>query len=134
MRVSPCRSRATVGSRRGKSSDGRFLYYSNNTPAILRMPVTGGPSTTVVRMAEETGFGGEWVLSATGIYWLRLRTTSGPLVEFVAFATGVSVPVLALDTAYDHGSGFSVSKDERWLTYSHREYDGSDVMMIEGLR
>ena len=117
-----------------ESSDGRFLYYSNNTRAILRMPVTGGPSTAVVRMAEETGFGGEWVLSATGIYWLRLRTTSGPLIEFVAFATGVSVPVLALDTAYDYGSGFSVSKDERWLTFSHREYDGSDVMMIEGLR
>jgi Tol biopolymer transport system component len=117
-----------------ESSDGRYLYYSDNTRAIWRMPVTGGPSTMIVQMADETAFGGEWVLSASGIHWLRLRTTSGPLIEFLAFATGVSVPVVALDTAYDYGSGFSVSKDEQWLAFSHREYDGSDVMMIEGMR
>jgi hypothetical protein len=117
-----------------ESSDGRFLYYSNSARAIWRMPVNGGEPTVVVRLADETAFGGEWVLSSKGIYWLNLRTSPGPSIEFFGFATGISVPALALSPAYDHGSGFSVSRDERWLVFSHREYDGSDIMMMEGLQ
>jgi Tol biopolymer transport system component len=116
-----------------ESRDGRFLYYSNNAPAIWRMPTSGGQPTLVLSLAKETPFGGEWVLADDGIYWLNLAASPDAAIEFFAFDTERSTPVL-VPPAYDHGSGFSVSKDRRCLLFSQRAYDGSDIMMMEGFR
>ena len=117
-----------------ESSDGRFLYYSNGTPAIWRKPVEGGDSTLVLRFPSETAWGGEWVLSDAGIYWLNIQASPRPAIEFFSFATARVTRAVTPPGNYAYGSGFSVSRDGQWLVFAQRDYEGSDLMMIDGVR
>jgi Tol biopolymer transport system component/DNA-binding winged helix-turn-helix (wHTH) protein len=117
-----------------ESSDGRFLYYSNGTPAIWRKPVKGGDSTLILRFPSETAWGGEWVLSDAGIYWLNIQASPRPAIEFFSFATARVTRAVTPPGNYAYGSGFSVSRDGRWLVFAQRDYEGSDLMMIDGVR
>jgi hypothetical protein len=117
-----------------ESSDGRFLYYSNDQPAIWRMPAEGGNSKLVLSFPSETAWGGEWALSDAGIYWLNIQASPRPAIEFFSFATASVTRAVTPPGNYAHGSGFSVSRDGRWLVFAQRDYDGSDLMMIDGVR
>ena len=117
-----------------ESSDGRFLYYSTGTPAIWRKPVEGGDSTLLLRFPSETAWGGEWVLSDTGIYWLNIHASPRPAIDFFSFATARVTRAVTPPGNYAYGGGFSVSRDGRWLVFAQRDYEGSDLMMIDGVR
>jgi dipeptidyl aminopeptidase/acylaminoacyl peptidase len=117
-----------------ESSDGRFLYYSNDRPAIWRMPAGGGHPTLILRFPSETAWGGEWVLSDDGIYWLNIQASPRPAIEFFSFATAGVKRAVTPPGNYAYGSGFSVSRDGRWLVFAQRDYEGSDLMMIDGVR
>ena len=118
----------------GLSRDGRFLYYSTGTPAIWRKPVEGGDSTLLLRFPSETAWGGEWVLSDTGIYWLNIHASPRPAIDFFSFATARVTRAVTPPGNYAYGGGFSVSRDGRWLVFAQRDYEGSDLMMIDGVR
>ena len=119
-----------------ESRDGRFLFYSTaaHAPAIWRMPVSGGTPTLVLKLPEGTAWGGEWVLTDSGIYWLNREASPRPAVEFLSFATGRVTRAVTPLGAYDTGSGFAISPDDRWLVFTQREYSSSDIMMMEGIR
>jgi Tol biopolymer transport system component len=120
-----------------ESRDGRFLFYSTapaRAPAIWRMPVSGGTPTLVLNFPEGTSWGGEWVLTDSGIYWVNREASPRPAIEFLSFVTGSVTRAVTPLGAYDTGSGFSVSPDGRWLVFTQREYSSSDIMMMEGIR
>ena len=113
------------------SSDGRFIYYSTNRPALWRMPVDGGPSDLVLAFPQGTAWGGEWVAAKHGIYWMNFAASPRPTIEFLSFATGQVTKVFMPLVDYDAGGGFSVSSDETWLVLGQRDYFTSDIMMID---
>jgi Tol biopolymer transport system component/DNA-binding winged helix-turn-helix (wHTH) protein len=117
-----------------ESSDGRFLYYSNSARELWRVPVDGGDRTLILRFPSETSWGGEWVLSDDGIYWLNVKASPRPSIEFFSFATSGVTRVVTPSKVYDYGGGFSLSRDGRWLVFAQRDYEASDLMMIDGLR
>ena len=117
-----------------ESSDGSSLYYSNDGWSIWRMPVGGGPPAFVLRLPDNTAYGGEWMPRPNGIYWLNQVATPRPAIEFFDFRTRRSLPAIVPSGPYDDGSGFSVSKDGRWAVFSQRDYHGADIMMIDRTR
>ena len=117
-----------------ESTDGRFLYYSTNRPALWRMPVGGGPSELVLEFPQITAWGGEWVPAKNGIYWMNYAASPRPTIEFLSFATGQVTKVFTPAVDYDVGGGFSVSSDESWLVLGQRDYFTSDIMMIDKWR
>jgi Tol biopolymer transport system component/DNA-binding winged helix-turn-helix (wHTH) protein len=130
-------TQVTTGGGAGKvwaSSDGRFLYYSTNRPAVWRMPVGGGPSELVLEFPQGTAWGGEWVAARNGIYWMNFSALPRPAIEFLSFATGQGTKVFMPLVDYDAGGGFSVSSDESWLVFGQRDYFTSDIMMIDKWR
>ena len=115
------------GAKAWESSDGRFLYYGDDTPAIWRMPAAWW--TADARVSPSGWYGhtaASGYLLRPGIYWLNGHVASRPAIELFAFATGRSVPSITLAGPYDDGSGFSVSKDGRWVVFSQRDYEGSE--------
>jgi Tol biopolymer transport system component/predicted Ser/Thr protein kinase len=126
------------GIRAWESSDGASLYYtkssSNGERAIWRRPSRGGEATLVFRLPDNTTWGGEWMPRPDGIHWLNLQSTPRLAIEFFSFASGRSDRVIVPVGPYDHGSGFSVSKDGRWAVFSQLDYHGADVMLIDERR
>jgi Tol biopolymer transport system component/predicted Ser/Thr protein kinase len=117
-----------------ESSDGRFLYYSTGTPApaIRRMSTGGGATTLIFRLPAGTAWGGEWVLTDSGIYWVNGQTLPRAAIEFLSLTTGRVTPAVTPAGVFDEGGGFSVSRDSGWIVFGQRDYDGSDIMMIDG--
>ena len=83
----------------------------------------------LVRHTAATGY-----VTGPGIYWLNGQVARRPAIELFAFATGHSVPSITLAAPYDDGSGFSVSKDGRWVVFPQRDYQGSEIMLVQGFR
>jgi len=121
-----------------ESSNGTSLYYTKSSPdgqrAIWRRPLLGGEATLVLRLPENTAWGGEWVPRSDGIYWLNLQATPRLAIQFFNFASGRSNSVIVPVGPYDHGSGFSVSKDGRWALFSQLDYHGADIMRVDRRR
>ena len=108
--------------------------YATNTPAIWRIPSGGGAPTLVLPLAKNTTAGGEWVPVLDGIYWMNTGAPRRVRFEFFSFASGLSTQAIEPPGSYDYGSGFSVSRDGRWLLFAQREYQGANIMMIEGFQ
>jgi Tol biopolymer transport system component len=117
-----------------ESRDGRFLYYSNDAPAIWRKPTGPGDRALVLELPAGTAWGGEWFLASDGIYWLNGKASPRPAIEFFSFATGRVRRAVTPSGAFDDGGGFSVAPDGRWLVFGQRDYHGSDIMVIEGIQ
>ena len=117
-----------------ESRDGRFVYYSTSqpAPAIWRVATSRGEPELVFRLPAETPWGGEWILADNGIYWVNGKASP---------RTGHRV--LQLCDGSDHSGGHAFRglrcrrrllylPDGRWLVFGQRDYQGSDIMMIEG--
>ncbi len=115
-----------------ESNDGRSLYYADTTRGIWQMPADGGQPTLILQQPEGTAWGGEWIPTPEGIYWRKVSVPRDT-IELFTFATRQSVPAILPAGELEGGSGFSVSKDRRWVVFSQRDYHGSDIMMVEGL-
>jgi Tol biopolymer transport system component/DNA-binding winged helix-turn-helix (wHTH) protein len=120
------------GVRAAESSDGRFLYYSTQS-SIWRQPLAGGERTHVMHLPRETAWGGEWVLTSRGIYWINEELKPQPSIDFYDFSNQRSTLLLALPEIYDSGAGFSISPDGNWLVFGQRDYQASDIVIAEGL-
>ncbi len=117
-----------------ESRDGRFLYLSNDAPAIWRQATAGTEPTLVFRLPAFTAWGGEWSLSDHGIYWVNRQASPLPAIEFFDFAAGASTRVVAPSGLLDEGGLLSVAPDGQWLVFNQRDYHSSDIMMIDGFK
>jgi Tol biopolymer transport system component/DNA-binding winged helix-turn-helix (wHTH) protein len=123
------------GLRAGESQDGRFLYYSKNPPAIWKMPVNGGgEETLVLELPVLPGWGGEWTVMASGIYFEKVEATRPASVHFFDFATRRTDKMIDFAGAPEPGGGFVMSPDRRWLLYTERKYFNVDIMVIDDIR
>ena len=116
-----------------ESHDGRFLYYANSAREIWRIPLGGGRRRKILTLPDRTTWGGHWVATSTGLYWLNMDARSRPAIEFLDFATAQVTRAVTPLGIFDLGSGFAVSRDDRWLVYAQRDYLGSDLVMLESV-
>jgi Tol biopolymer transport system component/predicted Ser/Thr protein kinase len=114
-----------------ESRDGRFLFYAHGTRAIWRMPVAGGDSMRIFEFADHVDWGGEWVVTDHGLYFLNVGPSRRPTIELFDFSTGRTTPLITLPAPYDIGSSFAVSPDGTWLIYPQRDFVKSEIMMID---
>jgi Tol biopolymer transport system component len=119
-----------------ESKDGKFLYYSKQGPAgIWRVPVDGGDEMPIPELAEAAGRQRYWSLTDSGIYFVQMRTTLGPVLKFFDFQTHAVTQVLALDKDPVGGmAGLSVSPDGAWVLYAQADQDTARIMLVEGFQ
>lgn len=117
-----------------ESTDGSVVHYADENGHIWRTPAAGGAPTLVLQRPRKAAYGGEWLARPQGIYRVNEQARPRLAIEFFAFATGRSAPVRVPAGPYDRGSGFSVSKDGRWMVYSQMDYHGADIMLIDNWR
>jgi Tol biopolymer transport system component/DNA-binding winged helix-turn-helix (wHTH) protein len=118
-----------------ESPDGQFLYYTKvRAPGIWRRPVMGGEETFVLDH-HRAGFWRYWTVVERGIYFATAERPEQPLIEFYSFATSQVTPVAVLEKGLNlRASGLAVSPDGRWLIWTQRDQDGSDIMLMENFR
>ena len=113
-----------------ESRDGRFVLYSDESRSIWRMPVGGGPSERVLDFLQQPNWGGEWVPTDGGIFFLNIGGSRQTTVELFEFATGRTRTVHTLPGLYDGGSGFTISRDGAWLVYPQRDLARTEIMLL----
>ena len=84
---SAIRVTTSQGRKAWASSDGRFLYFSNETPAVWRLPLAGGVPERLFELPRGTAWGGEWALSSQGIYWIN-KSSGRTSIDLFTFADG----------------------------------------------
>jgi Tol biopolymer transport system component len=107
-----------------ESPDGKTLYYLQPVPekGIWKTPVQGGEETQVTGGYVDTF---SFSVTGEGIFYV---SRSQGLIQFLSFSTGRIRPVVVSDRRI---SGLSVSPDRRFLVFSQRAQDSSDLMLIE---
>ena len=113
-----------------ESRDGQFVFYSDRTYGIWRMPVAGGPSERLLDFPHSPTWGGEWVPTERGIFFVNVGGSPQATFDLFDFATRRSSTVLTLPGLYDDGSGFTVSRDGAWLMYTQRDVARSEIMQM----
>jgi len=131
---SPVQVTRDRGLKAQESRDGRFLYYSNRTRQLWRVDLGSGERALMLEFPSQTTWGGHWVASDDGIYWLNVEAAPRPAVDFLRFDDARNTRVVTPKGSYDLGSQFSVSPDGRWLVFSQADYKASDLMMLDAVR
>jgi Tol biopolymer transport system component len=109
-----------------ESPDGKTLYYSRESgDGIWKMPVDGGPETQVVKSLFRNNF----AVTNGGIYF---TPSSEPSVQFTDFVSGATRTLAQLAKRPD--LGLALSPDGRYLLFTLVDFEGSDLMLAEGLR
>jgi Tol biopolymer transport system component len=109
-----------------ESPDGKTLYFSRESgDGIWKMPVDGGSETQVAKSLFRNNF----VVTDAGIYF---TPASEPSVQFVDFATGATRTLAQLAKRPD--LGLALSPDGRYLLFTLVDFEGSDLMLAEGLK
>jgi Tol biopolymer transport system component len=145
-------TRMTTGGalRAQESSDGAFLYYSNDVPEIWRRALRPSASnaqternaangsnaadTLVMALPRDAHWGGEWIVRERGIYYVNERSAAGAGIELLPFRpTGRARPIriLSLTAPPSGGAPFTIAPDESWLAWSQEDHRAGDIMMIE---
>ena len=126
------------GLRAQESSDGAWLYYSNDVPEIwrrsLRPAAANEPDARVMTLPRDAHWGGEWVVRERGIYYVNDRSSSGAAIELMPLRpAGRAKPIriLTLLAAPSGGAPFTIAPDESWLAWSQEDHRAGDIMMIE---
>jgi dipeptidyl aminopeptidase/acylaminoacyl peptidase len=134
------------GLRAQESSDGAFLYYSNDVPQIWRRAlrpstpkapdVRDVPDTLIMTLPRDAHWGGEWIVRERGIYYVNQHAKTGAAIELFPFkAAGRTQPIkiLSLTALLSGGAPFTIALDESWLAWSQEDHRAGDIMMIEGV-
>ena len=109
-----------------ESPDGKTLYYSRESgDGLWKMPVDGGPETQVAKSLFRNNF----VVTEGGIYF---TPASEPSVQFLDLASGATRTVAKLEKRPD--LGLALSPDGRYMLFTLVDFEGSDLMLAEGLR
>jgi Tol biopolymer transport system component len=118
------------GSRPSVAGDGKLIYYAR-ADAIWRVPADGGEETLVLGGIPEAN-AGHWVEANGGLY-LRRRTDTPAMLEFLSFKTGRISPIMRVEKPWD-ASALAVSPDRRSLLFDQIDQSGSDLMLVENFR
>lgn len=118
------------------SPDGRqiaFVRSSKEGVSIYVMvPVAGGDEVHVSdRPAGDKWY--NWALTLGGIYFLK-EDLPREEIEFLKFATGKTVPILALEKSSEYYGGLAVSPDGRSLLYNQLDLADSYIVLIKNFR
>lgn len=116
-----------------ESPDGRFLYYSKETPggpALWRMPVGGGEENEVVPGISD------WSTFAVldhGVYFIPRRGPTAPAsIQFLDFNDGAITTIIEI--AKPVFVGLTASPDGQSLLYTQIDQEVSDLMLVERFR
>jgi len=115
-----------------ESPDGKTLYCAKDFAgaSIWRVPVDGGEEIQVLASLSNYG---NFAVVDEGIYFVPVDDDrAGSSIEFFTFATGKTSPVFT--TAKPVGFGLTVSLDKRWILYSQRDLQDSDLMLVKNFR
>jgi hypothetical protein len=124
-----------------ESADGSSLFYATDTPEVKRRMLGAAPTrdNSIARFPADTHWGGDWTITARGLYFLNAHPPSGRAIEFLPFRFGRSGDVIgtarplrvAFPTARaSERASFSIAPDESWLVYSQEDYSSRDIMLL----
>jgi len=116
-----------------ESPDGRWVYFTRaDASGIWRQPVEGGAAARVVaNLAPEDW--ANWDVGERGVYFRELCARHPkPGVALLAF--NASEPLDVAPLPEQGWSGFSVSRDGRFLVYSRVDRQSCDIRLIENPR
>jgi serine/threonine protein kinase len=115
-----------------ESPDGRFLYYAKDEKCLTSLwktSVSGGEENQVLESMYWLNFS----VVDHGIYFTSARTQEMKFsIRFFTFTTGLEKTVATIPKW--PALGLTVSPDERFLVYSEREQQGSDLMLVNNFR
>ncbi|MEW5979971.1 MAG: winged helix-turn-helix domain-containing protein [Acidobacteriota bacterium] len=119
-----------------ESFDGKYLYFTKYEglpwtfalSSIWRMPVEGGEETRII---DKTSVG-YWGLSREGVCFLNAEGDLPFAFEFLSFRDGSRRKFGSLEREPLWNSpSFTVSPDGKWILYTKRPNEESDLMLIE---
>jgi hypothetical protein len=106
-----------------EAPDGTLYYTKSEISSLWSMPSDGGEERRVV----ETVYNRAFVVAETGVYFVATPSS----IAFRDFATNKTKTIYTADI---WGLGLSVSTDGRWMLYTHRDNEDSDLMLVENFR
>ncbi len=119
-----------------ESFDGKTIFftkYEQYPPGLWAIPATGGPERLVVPAAR----GDSWAVARGGIYYFDFSDGSRNRylprdVGFYDVATGKTSRVahIASNGFVNLLPGFAVSPDGRWIYWSQRDFQSSDIASL----
>jgi Tol biopolymer transport system component len=119
-----------------ESFDGKTIYFSRYDqypPGLLSVPAAGGEEKLVIPDAR----GDVWAVARDGIYYFDFRDGSRNRylprdVSRYDFATGRTQRVARVTSngTVNLLPGFAVSSDGRWIYWSQRDYQSSDIASL----
>jgi len=115
-----------------ESLDGRFVYYTKgrHERTVWRVPRDGGEE---VQVLEPISTWNNFTVSRRGIYYTPRRRPDGrsPIL-FYDFSDESITEVFAPERPTSNG--LSISPDGQRILFAQIDYDGSDLMLVEGFR
>jgi hypothetical protein len=94
------------------------------------MPVEGGAETQVVTQPIHRY---NFAVTEQGIYFTPARAKDGSSsVQFLNFATNAVKEIAKIEKTLD--LGLAVSPDHKSLLFAQVDYEGSNLMLVEGFR
>jgi Tol biopolymer transport system component/DNA-binding winged helix-turn-helix (wHTH) protein len=113
-----------------ESPDGKFLYYTKNTPGVWRVPVDGGQRTKIL---EGLSSYLNLAIVDKGIYFVP---DSGSSIQFLDLRTNQIRRVASFERPVGSGdlgddSGLAISPDGRWILYSRVDQGGAELRLVE---
>lgn len=137
-----------------ESPDGSSLFYTTDIPEVKRRlldamshdaprETLGARDDSIARFPADTHWGGDWTITARGLYFLNTHLPGGRAIEFLPFRfgrpAGGRAPAIgtarAIRVAFptaraSERASFSVAPDESWLVYSQEDYSSRDIMLL----
>jgi Tol biopolymer transport system component len=112
-----------------ESIDGKFVYYVTGG-RLWKVSVQGGEESEVLQSIWASNY----VIGHEGIYFMTMPDLAHNKnsIQFFSFESGKAAAVAAIPGI--PGWGFSVSPDEKFLTYTQMDQRGSDLMLVENFR
>jgi Tol biopolymer transport system component/predicted Ser/Thr protein kinase len=117
-----------------ESPDGDWLYYDRpieGKPYLYRIPTAGGRESLVFQFPLTAG-SHAYVPFTDGIYFHDWDKKVGGSIQFFDFATKKTEKIIQLQG--NRQGQMEVSPDRRYVLYSHRKDNESDIMLVENWR
>ena len=115
-----------------ESPDGKFLYYTKAlvSTSLWKIPIEGGDASKVL---EGLDYYQNVAIVDSGVYFVPTqKTTGGPSIQFLRFATNNISNIATLETSSIWG--LTVSPGAEWILYSYEQQSGSELMLAENFR
>jgi Tol biopolymer transport system component len=115
-----------------ESVDGKTLYFVKQAGAgagVWKMPVEGGEESRISNPIYRYDF----AVTEKGMYYATPTLPGAPsAIEYVDFETGKVKTLYTLTKAVE--LGLAVSPDGRYVLFAEKDFDGSDLMLVENFQ